>query len=75
MSKFTIKLTSEEWFKKIRPKLIEEFGVSICASYVQKRKLGFTARKAHGYKENYEEVYYIDFSKEEDRLYFMLRWI
>jgi hypothetical protein len=55
--------------------MIEQYGVSICISYVQKRKLGFVARRAHGPKEHYEECYYIDFWEEKYKTAFLLRWV
>lgn len=70
----SIKLTPKEWIEVIRPKMIEQYGVSICISYVQKRKLGFVARRANGPTEGYEECYYLDFWEEKYKTMFLLRW-
>jgi hypothetical protein len=75
MSITPLKLTPKQWFIEIRPKMIEVYGVSINISYVQKRKLGFVARRAHGPKEHYEECYYIDFWEEKYKTAFLLRWV
>jgi hypothetical protein len=72
-----IKLTSKEWLDNIRPKLIEQYGVSITISYVQRRKLGFVCRSSWGLDENkeYYEHYYIDFWEEKHKTMFLLRWL
>lgn len=70
----SIRLTPKEWIEVIRPQLIEQHGASICISYVQRRKLGFVARRAYGAKEYYEVYYYLDFWEEKYKTLFLLRW-
>jgi hypothetical protein len=70
----SIRLTAKEWLENIRPKLIEQYGVGICISYVQRRELGFVARRANGAREGYEVCYYLDFWEERYRTLFLLRW-
>lgn len=47
-----IRLKPDVWFKKIKPKLIVDFGQRILISYVCKRELGFTVREHRGWHEN-----------------------
>ena len=69
-----IKLTPKQWLEEIRPKMIEQYGFSICLSYVQKRKLGFVARHGIGAIVNYEECYYLDFWEEKYKSLFILKY-
>lgn len=53
-----IKLSRSEWFDRIKPRLLKEYGPTIAISYVCRRELGFTVREHRGWIEN------LQYSKE-----------
>lgn len=60
------------WENKLKPKLIEEYGVKIAISWVCKRELGFTPRyhRDHG-----KEEVHLDFYDEAMYTMFLLKYM
>lgn len=66
----SLELTDYDW-KNIRMEMINQYGISICISHVQRRKLGFVCRT----KPNWHEGVYIDFWEEKYKTQFILKWL